>query len=147
MLLRGGSELDDNDPLHNPPSPTRYSPAAKQIMTEVCDKFGATLTEFNRETDNLHPLIHHPPTMQLSTLVNSLKSVSTRNLRQEFPDHTQNTCGATTSGQCPTSPPPQEQRPRHHRRIHHQPETTRAHERKRPHQTRSRNTESASSPP
>uniref|UniRef100_UPI0021000AA1 IS200/IS605 family transposase n=1 Tax=Rhodococcus koreensis TaxID=99653 RepID=UPI0021000AA1 len=34
-------------------------------------------------------LIHYPPTVQLSTLVNSLKGVSARYLRQEFPDHIQ----------------------------------------------------------
>ncbi len=60
-----------------------------QIMAEVCDKFGATLTEFTGETDHVHLLIHYPPTVQLSTLVNSLKGVSARYLRQEFPDHIQ----------------------------------------------------------
>lgn len=57
------------------------------IMAEVCDKFGATLTEFNGEADHVHLLIHYPPTVQLSTLVNSLKGVSARRLRQEFPEH------------------------------------------------------------
>jgi putative transposase len=56
-------------------------------MAEVCDKFGATLTEFNGEADHVHLLIHYPPTVQLSTLVNSLKGVSARRLRQEFPEH------------------------------------------------------------
>ncbi|MFE7415991.1 IS200/IS605 family transposase [Rhodococcus sp. NPDC057529] len=55
-------------------------------MAEVCDKFGATLTEFTGETDHVLS-IHYPPTAQLSTLVNSLEGVSARYLRQEFPDH------------------------------------------------------------
>ncbi|MGW5152646.1 IS200/IS605 family transposase, partial [Rhodococcus koreensis] len=33
----------------------------EQIMAEVCDKFGATLTEFTGETDHVHLLIHYPP--------------------------------------------------------------------------------------
>ena len=56
-------------------------------MAEVCDKFGATLTEFSGATDHVHLLIHYPPTVRLSTLVNSLEGVSARYLRQEFPDH------------------------------------------------------------
>ncbi|QYB03294.1 IS200/IS605 family transposase [Rhodococcus sp. USK10] len=53
----------------------------------MCDKFGATLTAFTGETDHVHLLIHYPPTVQLSTLVNSLEGASARYLRQEFPDH------------------------------------------------------------
>ena len=64
-----------------------FTDPMRQIMAEVCDKFGATLTEFNGETDHVHLLIHYPPTVQLSTLVNSLEGVSARYLRQEFPDH------------------------------------------------------------
>ncbi|WP_236581530.1 IS200/IS605 family transposase, partial [Rhodococcus sp. T7] len=60
-----------------------------EMMAEVCDKFGATSTAFTGETDHVHLSIHHPPTVQLSTLVNSLEGVSARYLRQEFPDHIQ----------------------------------------------------------
>ncbi|OYD71377.1 putative transposase [Rhodococcus sp. OK302] len=57
------------------------------IMAEVCDKFGATLTESNGKFVDVHLLIHYPPTVQLSTLVSSLNGVSARYLRQEFPEH------------------------------------------------------------
>lgn len=58
----------------------------KTIMEKVCIDFGATLTEFNGETNHVHLLIHYPPTVQLSKLINSLKGVSSRRLRQQFPE-------------------------------------------------------------
>jgi putative transposase len=55
----------------------------EQIMRAVCDDFGAQLREFNGEPDHVHLLIHHPPTIALSRLVNSFKGVSSRRLRQD----------------------------------------------------------------
>lgn len=53
----------------------------------VCADFGAELREFNGEDDHVHLLIEYPPTVTLSTLVNSLKGVSSRLLRRErFPE-------------------------------------------------------------
>ena len=40
----------------------------------------------NGEANHLHPLVNLPPKVALSRLVNSLKGVSSRRLRQEFPD-------------------------------------------------------------
>lgn len=57
------------------------------IMAQVCDDFGAELVEFNGETDHVHLLVHYPPKVALSRLVGSLKGVSARYLRQEFPEH------------------------------------------------------------
>ncbi|MDQ0990827.1 putative transposase [Streptomyces sp. V3I7] len=59
----------------------------EEIMRDVCDDFGAELTEFNGETDHVHLLVQYPPKVALSRLVGSLKGVSARRLRQEFPDH------------------------------------------------------------
>jgi putative transposase len=59
----------------------------EQIMAAVCADFGATLVEFNGEHDHVHLLVHYPPQMTLSRLVGSLKGVSARLLRKEFPDH------------------------------------------------------------
>lgn len=56
----------------------------EQVMREVCDDFGAELREFNGEPDHVHLLIHYPPTIALSRLVNSLKGVSSRRLRQDY---------------------------------------------------------------
>jgi putative transposase len=55
----------------------------EQVMRDVCADFGAELREFNGETDYVHLLVHYPPTVALSKLVNSLKGVSARYLRQE----------------------------------------------------------------
>ncbi|SCF20902.1 putative transposase [Micromonospora viridifaciens] len=58
-----------------------------QIMAEVCHDFGAELREFNGEDDHVHLLVHYPPSVALSRLVNSLKGVSSRHLRREFTEH------------------------------------------------------------
>jgi putative transposase len=47
----------------------------------------ADLKEFNGEDDHVHLLVHYPPKVQLSKLVNSLKGVSSRRLRQEHDAH------------------------------------------------------------
>jgi len=59
----------------------------REIMSETCEDFGAILTEFNGEEDHVHLLVQYPPTVQISILVNSLKAVSARILRKEFPTH------------------------------------------------------------
>ena len=48
--------------------------------------FGSELAEFNGEANHVHLLVNFPPTVAISRLVNSLKGVSSRRLRQEFPD-------------------------------------------------------------
>jgi putative transposase len=53
-------------------------------MRKVCEDFGAELREFNGETDHVHLLVHYPPKVSVSALVNSLKGVSARRLRPEF---------------------------------------------------------------
>lgn len=56
----------------------------EEAMRKVCEDSGAELTEFNGETDHVHLLVHYPPKVALSVLVNSLKGVSSRRLRAEF---------------------------------------------------------------
>jgi putative transposase len=56
----------------------------KSIFLSVCNDFKVALTEFDGENDHVHLLIHYPPKVQLSKLVNSLKGVSSRMLRVEF---------------------------------------------------------------
>ncbi|MEU7853549.1 IS200/IS605 family transposase [Nonomuraea sp. NPDC049141] len=56
----------------------------EDIMVEVCDSFEAELREFNGEHDHVHLLVHYPPKMAVSKLVNSLKGVSSLYLRKEF---------------------------------------------------------------
>jgi putative transposase len=59
----------------------------EEVMREVCADFGAQLADFNGETDHVHLLVRYPPQVALSRLVGSLKGVSARRLRQEYPAH------------------------------------------------------------
>ncbi|MGV9380069.1 IS200/IS605 family transposase [Nonomuraea sp. NPDC003707] len=59
----------------------------EQIMKEVCEKFACELAKFNGEDDHVHLLVRYPPKVALSVLVNSLKGVSVRYLRQEYAAH------------------------------------------------------------
>ncbi|MET7921092.1 IS200/IS605 family transposase, partial [Streptomyces avermitilis] len=59
----------------------------EEVMRDVCTDFGAELREFNGERDHVHLLVHYPPKVAISRLVGSLKGVSARRLRQEFPGH------------------------------------------------------------
>ncbi|MET9879814.1 IS200/IS605 family transposase [Actinacidiphila glaucinigra] len=61
----------------------------EEIMREVCAAFEAELNQFNGEDDHVHLLVHYPPKVQLSKLVNSLKGVSARMLRKEHDAHVQ----------------------------------------------------------
>lgn len=56
----------------------------EKAMRTVCEKFEAELKEFNGEADHVHLLVHYPPKVSVSGLVNSLKGVSARILRRDF---------------------------------------------------------------
>ena len=60
--------------------------AMKEMLKKVCLDFEAELTEFNGEDDHVHLLINYPPKVAVSNLVNSLKGVSSRHLRKDFPE-------------------------------------------------------------
>ena len=53
------------------------------IFEEVCKKFEAELVEFDGENDYVHLLVVYPPKVAISSLVNSLKGVSSRLLRKK----------------------------------------------------------------
>jgi putative transposase len=56
----------------------------EEIMHKVCEDFEGELKEFNGERDHVHLLVHYPPKVAVSKLVNSLKGVSACRIRQEF---------------------------------------------------------------
>jgi len=58
----------------------------EDIFQAVYADFGCDLVECNGEAEHVHLLVTYPPTVRLSRLVNSLKGVSSRRLRQEFPE-------------------------------------------------------------
>jgi putative transposase len=57
------------------------------ILEELLHKWDCKLIEFNGEDDHVHLLFQYHPDIALSNLVNNLKSVTSRKLRQEFSDH------------------------------------------------------------
>ena len=65
-----------------------------EIFSKICSGFEAELIEFDGEDDHVHLLIHYPPKVSISTLVNSLKGVSSRMIRKkEYPIIKQKLCG------------------------------------------------------
>lgn len=53
------------------------------IFRDVCTDFEAELKEFNGEGDHVHLLVNYPPKVSVSSLVNSLKGVSSRHIRKQ----------------------------------------------------------------
>jgi putative transposase len=64
----------------------RHLGRMEQIMRDVCADFETELAEFNGEANHVHLLVNFPPKVALSRLVNSLKGVSSRRMRQDFPE-------------------------------------------------------------
>ena len=60
--------------------------ALQTIAAKVCEDFGGELKELNGERDHIHLLVSYPPKVSVSALVNSLKGVSSRLLRKQFPE-------------------------------------------------------------
>ena len=54
----------------------------KSIFASVCADFEAQLVEFDGEDDHVHLLVNYPPKLAVSSLVNSLKGVSSRLIRK-----------------------------------------------------------------
>jgi putative transposase len=56
----------------------------KPIFEKICIDFDAQLIEFDGEDDHVHLLVNYPPKIALSSLVNSLKGVSSRMIRKKY---------------------------------------------------------------
>ena len=66
----------------------------RPILFSVCADFEAELVEFDGEEDHVHLLINYPPKVAISTLVNSLKGVSSRMIRhKKYPSITKKLWG------------------------------------------------------
>jgi putative transposase len=59
----------------------------RPVMAAVCEDFEGKLLEFDGEDDHVHVLCTYPPKVAISTLVNSLKGVSSRMIRKS--NHTE----------------------------------------------------------
>jgi putative transposase len=55
----------------------------RDIFASVCADFEGELVAFNGEDDHVHLLVNYPPKVAVSTLVNSLKGVSSRLIRKK----------------------------------------------------------------
>ncbi|HHR4053021.1 TPA: IS200/IS605 family transposase [Salmonella enterica] len=58
----------------------------RSYFTSVLADFDAELVEMDGECDHIHLLINYPPNLAVSSLVNSIKGVSSRLLRRARPD-------------------------------------------------------------
>lgn len=59
----------------------------QQVLKATLAKWDCNLVEFNGEPDHVHLLIEINPKAQISALANNLKTVSSRLIRKEFPEH------------------------------------------------------------
>ncbi len=56
-----------------------------EIFTDLCERWDCDLQEFNSDEDHVHLLLDGRPEVKPSTLINNLKTVSSRYIRKEFP--------------------------------------------------------------
>lgn len=59
----------------------------QEKIVDLLIKCDWKVVEFNGEEDNVHLLFQYHLDLQLSTLVNNVKSIASRKLRQEFSEH------------------------------------------------------------
>jgi putative transposase len=59
----------------------------KSISNELLFKWECELIEFGGESDHVHLLIETHPSVDLSKLVNNIKTVTSRKIRSEFSEH------------------------------------------------------------
>ncbi|MEH2339009.1 IS200/IS605 family transposase [Nostoc sp.] len=59
----------------------------EDILVNLLEKWDCKLVEFNGEEDHVHLLFQYHPDLQISKLVNNVKSVTSRRLRQEYAEH------------------------------------------------------------
>ncbi|MBK5966496.1 IS200/IS605 family transposase [Thiocystis minor] len=64
----------------------RHLEFLKPVFESVLTDFESELIEFNGACDHVHLLVSYPPKWSVSALVNSLKGVSSRRLKQAFPE-------------------------------------------------------------
>ena len=57
-----------------------------EIINDLCQKWDCKVIEFNGEDNHIHLLFQYYPQMALPKFVGNIKSVTSRKLRQEFPE-------------------------------------------------------------
>ena len=61
--------------------------ALREAFAEILADWRGTLIEFGGEADHVHLLISLHPAFHISILINTLKSASSRRMRNRFADH------------------------------------------------------------
>ena len=59
----------------------------KAQFVRIADMNGASVEEMNYEKDHVHVLLNAPPQVNLATMVNVMKSTSSRLVRKQFAHH------------------------------------------------------------
>ncbi|MFI5323983.1 MAG: IS200/IS605 family transposase [Thermodesulfobacteriota bacterium] len=57
-----------------------------EITRDIAVDFNAAVVEANGENDHIHILLSAPPDFNLCRMINSLKTVTSRRLKKEFPE-------------------------------------------------------------
>lgn len=65
---------------------SRHYETMGEIFGNVCKNFEADLVAIDGEGDHVHLLVNYPPKIAITALVNSLKGISSRLLKQRHPD-------------------------------------------------------------
>jgi len=60
---------------------------AEKVFSGILGSWRCSLIKFGGEEDHVHLLIDIHPALNISTLINNLKSASSRRIRNEFHDH------------------------------------------------------------
>jgi len=60
---------------------------AERIVPGILRSWRCSMIEFGGEEDHVHVLVDIHPALNISTLVNNLKSASSKRLRREFAGH------------------------------------------------------------
>ena len=60
---------------------------AKLAFADILAQWDCTLVEFGAEADHVHLIAEIHPALEISRLINNLKSASSKRLRNRFPEH------------------------------------------------------------
>lgn len=60
---------------------------AKQAFADILAQWDCALVEFGAEADHVHLIAEIHPALEISRLINNLKSASSKRLRNRFPEH------------------------------------------------------------
>ena len=58
----------------------------KDVVADLCSKWDCKVIEFNGEDNHIHLLFQYYPQLELPKFIGNIKSVTSRRLRQEFPE-------------------------------------------------------------